>query len=112
MEEADRGGISAMLAADAELEVGPGTATALHGDAHELPDARLVDGRERRAVDDLLLDVARDDPTLDVIAGEADSSLGEVVGAEREEVGVVGDTIGDEAGAGRSIIVPTPKSAP
>jgi hypothetical protein len=96
MEEADRGGISTMLAADAELEVGPGTATALHGDAHDLPDARLVDGGERRAVDDLLLDVARDDPTLDVIAGEADSSLGEVVGAEREEVRVVGDAIGEQ----------------
>ena len=99
MQEADRVGISAMLPADAHLEVGPSRPAALHGDAYELPDALSVDRRERRAVDDLLLDVARDDPTLDVIAGEADSGLGEIVGAEREEVGVVGDAIGDKAGA-------------
>ena len=73
MEEADRLGISAVLTADAELEVGAlacgRVSTAVRTSS---PTPGLVDRRERRAVDDLLLDVARDDPTLDVVAREAD----------------------------------------
>ncbi len=66
---------------------------------HHLPDAGRVERLEGRAVEDLHVDVARQHATLDVVAAEAERGLGEVVGAEREEVGVAGDLVGLEAGA-------------
>src|SRR5262249_51388645 len=45
--ERDRGGVAAMLAADAELEVLPHLASALGGDAHQLAHAFAVEGHER-----------------------------------------------------------------
>src|SRR5690349_18311363 len=49
MAEADRGGIPAMLAADAELQRAARFSSALDADAHHLADAFLVDGDERIA---------------------------------------------------------------
>jgi len=57
-----------VLPANADLEVGAPLATATHGHPHELADAGLVEARERRGVEDPLGDVARDDPTLYVVA--------------------------------------------
>ena len=45
--EGDRGRIAAVLAADAELEVGAGRAAALGGDGDEFADAFGVQGHER-----------------------------------------------------------------
>src|ERR1700723_276254 len=45
--EGDRGRIAAVLAADAELEIGPGLAAALGGDGDELANAFGVQGHER-----------------------------------------------------------------
>ena len=98
MEEADGLRIPTVLTAHAKLEVRALSTSFLHGELHQLPDARLVDRREWRRVDDLLLDVPGDDPTFDVVAGEAETALGEIIRAEREEVGVTGDLIGDETG--------------
>ena len=44
--EGDRGGIPAVLAANADLEIRPRLAPALDADPHQLPDALLVDGHE------------------------------------------------------------------
>ena len=46
-EEADAVGVAAVLAADAELQIGVGAAAALRRDAHERADARDVDRLER-----------------------------------------------------------------
>src|SRR5690606_14205565 len=45
-EEAERGGIARVLAADADLEARIGATAALDGDAHELADALLVERDE------------------------------------------------------------------
>src|SRR3989442_4744782 len=45
--EMDRGRVAAMLAADAELEAGPGGAAALGGDPDHLADPGRVEGHER-----------------------------------------------------------------
>ena len=66
---------------------------------HQLADAGRVDRLERRAVDDLALEVGGEELRLDVVAREAERRLREVVRAEREEVGVVGDLVGQEARA-------------
>src|SRR5580693_9718111 len=99
MEETDRGGVAAMLAADADLEPGPRGAPALDGDPHELADALLIDRRERGALDDSHVDVLRNDPRFDVVAREAQGGLREVVSPEGEELRVPGDLARHEARA-------------
>jgi hypothetical protein len=71
-----------VLAADAELDVRTPDAAEAHRGAHELADAGLIDRREGRGLEDLVLDVAGDDPALDIVAGEPNRGLREVVGAE------------------------------
>ena len=68
VEEGDAVGIAAVLAADPELEVGTCLAADPRREADEPSDARLVDRLERRAVDDPLLEVVREEARLDVVA--------------------------------------------
>ena len=98
LEEADRVGVAAVLAADAELEVRLGLAAGPGRQPHEPADAGPVDRLERAAVHDLLLDVLGQEAALHVVAREAERGLREVVRAEREEVGLLGDPVGHEAG--------------
>src|SRR3954468_12760733 len=79
VEEGDRLGIAAVLAADAQLEVRLGLASRPRSEPHQPPDARLVDGLERAAVDDLRLDVAVQEAALHVVAREPQGSLRQVV---------------------------------
>jgi putative exporter of polyketide antibiotics len=58
VEEADRGGIAAVLAADPELDVRGPLAPEPHRRPHELADAGLVDRGERRDGEDPIGDVA------------------------------------------------------
>ena len=69
-------------------------------DAHldELGNAR-IDSRKRVALDDLLVQVKRHERGLDVVTGEAEAGLGEVVGAEGEEVSVLADLVGSDGSA-------------
>src|SRR3954452_18163837 len=99
LEEPDRLRVAAVLAADAQLEVGVRLAAHPGGQAHEPADAELVDRLERAAVEDLLLHVRLEEAALGVVAREAQRRLREVVGAEREEVGMLGDAVGHEARA-------------
>src|SRR5947209_19590617 len=93
MEEIDRVGISAVLAADAELEARVRLAAEPAGEAHEPADARLVDRLERAAVDDLPIEVHRDELRLGIVAAEPERGLRQVVRTEREEVGVPRDRV-------------------
>ena len=101
VEQGDRLRVAAVLAAHAELEVGLGLAPEAGADAHELADAVGVDGLERVALQQALLQVGRHHPALDVVAGEPERHLGEVVGAEAEEVGLLGDLVGTDRGPRR-----------
>ena len=69
-------------------------ATALGAHPHQIADAGLVDRVERVALEQALLEVGRHHPALDVVAAEAERELGEVVGAEAEEVGHLGQLVG------------------
>ncbi len=91
MEERDRGRVAAVLAADAELEVGLDRASALGPERHELADALLIDRLERVLLEHAVLEVDREEPVLGVVAREADGRLREVVRAEAEEVGRLGE---------------------
>src|SRR5215471_3770983 len=82
VEERDRDGVAAVLTAHPELELRVRLASEPAAHPHELADPRTVDRLERRAVDDAGLDVAVQDARLDVVAGEAQAGLREVVGPE------------------------------
>ena len=99
MEEVDRLRVAAVLAADAELEVGPGAPALLDGDLHQPADAVDVDGLERRDREDALVEVGGEERGLDVVPGEAPRGLGQVVGAEGEELGGLGDPVRGQRGA-------------
>ena len=96
MAERDRLRLAAVLAADAELEVVADAAAALDGDPHQVADAVLVDRLERVALEDAVLEVVRQE-AAGVVAREAERGLREVVRAEGEEVGVLGDLVGPDA---------------
>src|SRR5215212_1537469 len=97
LEEGDRLGVAAVLAADAELQVRLRLAARPRREPDEPADAGPVDRLERAAVEDLRLDVPVQEAALDVVAREAERRLREVVRAEREEVRVLGDPVGHEA---------------
>ena len=98
MAELDRVGIAAVLAADAELEVGPGLAAPGHGGLHELAHAGLVDRGEGVLLHDFELGVVREE-RAGVVARHAEAGLREVVGAEAEELGGLGNFVGGERAA-------------
>src|SRR5215210_7480043 len=79
--ERDRLRLAAVLAADAELEVLLDAAPALDGDAHQVADAVLVEELERVALEHAVLEVARQELALGVVAREAERRLRQVVGA-------------------------------
>src|SRR3546814_3356945 len=57
----DRGRVAAMLAADAELDTGPGLAPARRRDLDQFADALDIDADERVGRIDALVDIGRQD---------------------------------------------------
>src|SRR5204863_3798920 len=98
VEEMNRRGVAAVLAADSDLQRGTRLASALDADADEIADALHVDRRERILFEDLLLLIDLQE-LPDVVAREPERELREIVRAEREELGVLGDLIGDDRAA-------------
>src|SRR6266702_7705688 len=91
--------VSAVLAADAELERRTGLAALFRGELDESADAVPVEGLERGDAEDATVQVRGEERRLDVVAGEAPGRLREVVGAEGEELGCLGDLSGGQRGA-------------
>ena len=84
-----------MLAADADLEVGPRPPAALDADLDQLTDALLVEHGEGVGRQEVLLQVLRQE-LRHVVPAIAVRHLCEVVGPEREELGRLRDLIGDQ----------------
>ena len=99
-------GVAAVFAADAQLDVRPGLrpfstaifinwptpAWSIEANGFFLMISSSWYSRQERA---------------GIVAAHAQAGLRQVVGAEAEELGVLGDLVGDEAPRGISIIVPT-----
>ena len=94
--ELDGHGVAAVLAADAEVNVGVGLATELCSHSNELADADLVKAGEGIALVDLLV-VVRAEELAGVVTAEAEGHLSQVVGAEAEELSFFCHFVGGEA---------------
>ena len=88
-----------MLAADAQVQVGVGGAAQLAGHVHQLAHAGLVQLGEGIVLVDLVVVVGVQE-LAGVVTAEAEGHLGQVVGAEGEEVGLLGDLVGGQGGTG------------
>ena len=89
---------AALFAADAGLQVPAGGASGLDRMADHPADAVAVDGLEGIGGDDVLAEIFADEGS-DIVAGETEGHLGEVVGAEGEEFGFLGHLSGEDGGA-------------
>ena len=99
MEELDGGRIAAVLAADAQLDVGAGLLAQLDSHVNQLADAHLVYLGEGIVFIDLLVIVGIKE-LAGVVTAETEGHLGQVVGAEGEELGLLGYFVGRKGGAG------------
>ncbi len=87
-----------MLAADAELELGPRLATALGGDVDQLAHTLDVERGEGIMLEDAALLVLLQERCR-VVAAEPKGGLREIVGAEAEKICRQGDVSGPQGGA-------------
>ena len=83
MEELDAFGLTAMLAANADLEIGAGLASTLTTNFDHLAHTRLIDADKRIMFIEVMLDIEGQEVAR-IVAGEAVGRLGQVVGAEGE----------------------------
>src|SRR2546422_1792869 len=88
-----------MLAADTELDVRTRPAAELDGRAHYRAHTVGVERRERVLVENLLLLIDAQE-LADVIAGESERELCQVVRAKGEELRLLGDLVGGHRAAG------------
>ena len=92
-------GVAAVLAADAHMDVGAGLMAQLDGHGHQLAHALLIQVGEGIGLVDLILVVIIQELAR-VVTGEAEGHLSQIVGAEGEELGLLGDLVGGEGGTG------------
>ena len=90
-----------MLPANADLQSRFCGTPPFDAQPNQLTDTVGIDDLERVALEQSFLEVDRHHPALDVVTAEAERHLGEVVGAEREEVRLGGDLGGPEGGPRR-----------
>ena len=65
--------------------------------AHQTADTAPVEHLERIVFENPLLEVDRNERALGVVAAVAVGRLREIVGSEREKLGVAGELVGDDA---------------
>ena len=106
VEEVDRLWVAAVFATHAELETGTRGPASFGTDSYQFADTITIDRLERRDAEDALLQISREESGLHVVAGETPRRLGEIVGAEGEELSGFGNLVGRHAARGSSIIVP------
>src|SRR5439155_9361382 len=96
--EANGSRIAAVLAANAELEIGPGGAAALDGDLDHLADPGRIERDKRVMLEDAELLIGADKARR-IVARDAVDRLRQIVGAKAEERGALGNLAGEQSGA-------------
>ena len=93
--ELDGAWVAAVFTADAALEIFAGLAAELDSQLDQLTDAAGVERLERVALEDFLLHIFGK-KAAGVVAAVTEGHLRQVVGAEAEELGGVGQFIGGD----------------
>ena len=93
MAELHRARITAVLATDAKLDVRTGFAAQLSRQLNQLAHALLIESRKGIRLVDLRVIVGVQELAR-IVTAEAESHLGQIGGAEGEELGFLGDFIG------------------
>ena len=99
MAELHAHGVAAVLAADAAVQLRTNLLALLHSHLHQGTDAGLIQLGEGVVLEDLGVVVGVQELAC-VVTAEAVGQLGQVVGAEAEELRFLGDLVGSQAGAG------------
>src|SRR5207248_3206783 len=96
--ECHRGGIAAVLSANADLELAPALAPALDPDAHQFADSLAVQRHEWILLEDAARDIDAE-KACRVVATDAIRRLRQIVGAEGEEFGGLRNLAGHQGRA-------------
>ena len=104
MAELDRGRVAAVLAADAQMNVGACLTAKLDSRFNQFADALLIEVCKRIGFIDLVLVIVVKE-LAGVVTAEAKRHLRQVVRAEAEEFGLLGDLIGSQRGARDLLII-------
>src|SRR6185503_21078551 len=98
MAETHGGRLASVLTADPDFQVGPSSSPSLGSHPNQFSYAFLIEDLERIVFQDSVLDIERQEFGR-VVSGYPKRCLGQVVGAEREELGYFGDLV---SGKGRT----------
>ena len=98
MAERDRRGISAVLAADADLQLLPRLPATLDADLHQFADAFGVDGDERVTGDDPALSIDPEEARR-IVARNSERRLRKVIGSEGEKLRRLSNLLGLQSSA-------------
>jgi len=90
--------MTAVFTADAYLEIRLYFAPPVDSELHQLADAVGIEHLEGVVLQDADLIVHRQEFVLRILTGEGEGRLGQVVGAEAEEIHLVGERAGAHAG--------------
>src|SRR5439155_20639172 len=90
-------GVSAVLAADAELDLRTGLAPQFDRHLHQSADSTLVHTGKRILLHNFQLLISRQERT-GIVAAHAERRLSEVVGAKTEELRLLRNFVGDQSG--------------
>ncbi len=93
--------VAAVLSAHAGLQARAGGTALLDTDPDQPPHTLTVERLERRGGEHALVEVGGEERGFHVVAGEAPGGLGEIVGAEGEELRLLGDRARRERGPGQ-----------
>src|SRR5205823_4097178 len=98
MAKRNRRRIAAVLAANAELQPGPGCTPALGGDAHQFADALHIQ-RNERVVFEYPEPLVSPDKARGVVPRKAEDRLGQIVRTKAEELRSLGNFAREQRGA-------------
>src|SRR5450756_1257194 len=100
MAELDGIGVAPVLSADTNFNLGVRLAAKNYSDAHKLAHALLINALEGINVQDLGIKVGGQEGSSSIITAVGKGCLREVIGPEAEKLGVLGDLVCSQAGAG------------
>ena len=90
---------TAMFTADADQQIRFGGTAGFHGHSHQLAHSPTVQDNERIFLENLAFQIGLHEFAFRIVPAETERGLGQIVGAEAEEIGDFGQFAGQQGGA-------------